>query len=133
MPWYIHAGIFIVAVIITIPIIMIFNLPIGAKFLIVWPLYYLGVKIVKKKREEQQLYGLLKDCNYDLAAKAIISQFSGKVIPDKMSQSLDYFISHPCPERAAELIKLYPDLIVFFAESRPGGLFSRMGIPNSQN
>jgi hypothetical protein len=52
VPWYIHAGVFLVAVIIAVPIIMIFNLPIGAKFFIVWPLYYIGLKIVKNQRQE---------------------------------------------------------------------------------
>jgi len=54
MPWYIHVGVFIVAVLIAIPIMFLFNLPVGAKYIIVWPLYYIGIKIVRNKRTEKE-------------------------------------------------------------------------------
>lgn len=68
---------------------------------------------------------LLKNCDYNLAASVLISQFKRGVIKKELATLFDEYLDNPCLETAVAIIKYAPDFTIIFNECKPGGLFTR--------
>jgi hypothetical protein len=89
-------------------------------------------------KARNKMFGFFKDdrkrklfegCDFLLAKQVIISSLAGGVIPKELAQLLDNYIDNPCFNTAFELTNKYPDLMVYFEQCKPNGLYTRLGIP----
>lgn len=71
-----------------------------------------------KRKMRRYLHG----CNYELAKGVLINLFTGTVIKKELSLLLNKFADNPCFDTAFALIKFDPKFVVFFEDTRKGGV-----------
>ncbi len=67
----------------------------------------------------------LEDCDYGVAALALIKVWRDSVIPNELAALLDNYMLRPGFETALPLLIFDGRFVIFFVESKPGGSFYR--------
>ncbi len=80
------------------------------------------------KSKEQKMFD---GCDFNLAAQVLVYTYCSSVIPNDLGQLLDQYLDNPNYKTALEITKKYPDFMVYFEQCKPGGLYTRIGLPKN--
>lgn len=75
----------------------------------------------------------LRDLDFQFAGMCLVNEFKGVVIENQFADLLDTYLSNPCVETAIKLIDFKPQLMLFFLECKPGGIYFIQNKVRKQN
>jgi hypothetical protein len=75
-----------------------------------------------KPKERQKWETMLTGTDYQLAARALVHQFSSGVVKKELASLFYAFLERPCLETAVPIIEFQPEFVAFFREARAGGI-----------
>jgi hypothetical protein len=75
-----------------------------------------------RRKERKNWEAILAGTDYQLAARALVHQYSGGVVKEELASLFDAFLERPCLETAVPIIEFQPEFVVFFKEARAGGV-----------
>lgn len=71
---------------------------------------------------------LLKTCNHDIAAAALMHHLADHSPSPELAAALERYFQSPNYPSALAVVTADPELILIFRESRPGGAYHRLAL-----